>query len=352
MGVSTRLMTVALALSFGWMGTATAQICPDPLNDTFWKNDTLPDVPSGLTAVAVIPGVCDGEAVGSRFVFPPNTPPQLLKSVAIPWGEQFGTAGFLALINIEIYERRPGDAPYPNPGTKIFDLNADASADAQIGSHGINTIDMTPYGIIVQDEFSVVARTNFNVGFPGCPPTGAPANYFTDNAGCNPGRNYLDIAGQGWSDPATAAVLGFPLCPVFYNGNWVIRACTEDSGTPASATVRNGSDLNPLWYASLTQPKLGTTWISSIDIAAAGATTSFIASVASGPLSGVFLAQGELLIDVTAPLIAPLNVAFGAHAIPIPSDINLIGFPVYTQGATFTPGTIQFTNAIDLILGL
>lgn len=347
-----RTILLGLAAVVGAALPAAAQVCPDPANDNFWKNDSLPQVPSGLTTVAVIPGVCDGEAIGTQFFLGSGTAPQLIKQVAVPFGEQFGTPGFQALVNIEIYERRPGDPPYPDPGTKVFDLNVDANLDAQISSHGINTIDMSPYGVVVEYDFSVVCRANFNVSFPGCPPLGAQANFFTDNGPCTPGVNYLDIAGQGWSDPATAFVSGFPLCPIFYTGNWVIRACTEDSGTPASATVRNGVGANPLWFASLTDPEIGTTWISSVDVVAAGASFSFLAATTAAPIGGVFLPQGELLIDISQPLVAPVNVAAGAHAIPIPLDSNLIGVDVFTQAATFTPGTIFFTNAIDLVLGV
>ncbi|MEX1025282.1 MAG: hypothetical protein WD226_09410 [Planctomycetota bacterium] len=347
----TTLLVFAFA-AIGWTAPLAAQVCPDPLNDNFWKNDTLPDVPTSLTAVAVIPGVCDGEAIGTQFLLPPGTPPQLIKSVAVPFGEQFGTAGFQALVNIEIYERSPGAPAYPNPGNKIFDLNVDAGVDAQIASHGINTIDMSQYNIVVQHDFSVICRANFNVSYPGCPPTGAPANFFTDNAACNPGVNYLDIAGQGWRDPATATVSGFPLCPFFYNGNWVIRACTEDSGTPATATVRNASGLNPLWYASLTLPRIGTNWIASVNLVPSGAPISIIAGVTSSPAQGVFLPSGELLINLAGPLAVPLNFASGAHALPIPADASLIGITVYTQAAAFAPGSIQLTNAIDLVLGV
>jgi hypothetical protein len=46
----------------------------------------------------------------------------------------------------------------------------------------------------------------------------------------------------GWRDPRTATISGFPLCPIFYNGNWVTRVCVSDvSTTVAYCTAKTNS---------------------------------------------------------------------------------------------------------------
>jgi hypothetical protein len=215
-----------------------AQLCPSG-SDTFWKNDTLPDNPGGAPiGLSVIPGICEGEAIGSYFQMPPGTATQRIKQVAVGFGHSAGGAGFDATLNVEIYE---GGVTYNANGTavlgtKIFDLNADFSQSMQVTSTSINTFDMTPYGVEVSDDFVVAFRMNINIAFPGCPSGGAAANFFTDNglggSPCLAGVNLLDELSTGWVDPATWGP--FPplivLCPSFYAGNWAIRACTEDAG--------------------------------------------------------------------------------------------------------------------------
>jgi len=214
---------------------APAQTCPGGSGETFWKNDSLPDNPVNPTGISIIPGVCEGEAIATYFQMPGGMPAQTLTQVSVGFGHSAGGAGFDATLNVEIYE---GAVTY-NPdgtavlGTKIFDLNADFSQSMQVTSTAINLFDMTPYNVEVSDDFVVAFRMNFNVAFPGCPSGGAAANFFTDNAGagqCLPGVNLLDELTSGWVDPATWGPLPpfLVLCPSFYAGNWVIRACTED----------------------------------------------------------------------------------------------------------------------------
>lgn len=210
---------------------AQAQVCNGP-NDLFWKNDTLPQVPGGQFAVAVVPGLCEGEAIGAVFTLPNTTSPQLLKKVAVGFGHQFGTQGLIALANIEIYDGVTFSGNKPIPGPKLFDLGQ-AQGSLQVTTHGITEFDMTPYNVTVgngKNNFAVVFRSSFNTN--GTCAGGYPANFITDaaqsfNCTAVPKRNLMDIQGQGWVDPSNATVQGFPLCPLFYNGNWIIRACTE-----------------------------------------------------------------------------------------------------------------------------
>lgn len=348
-------MSRPLALFLAGLFSASAlsaQVC----TTNFWKNDNLPDVPSGSSTISIIPGLCEGEAIGSIFTMAPGSVPQKLKEVAVGFGHSGGGSGFQATCNVEIYE---GPVTFSGSnatlGTKIFDLGVNAAASMQLSSTGVNTLDVSPYNITVSDTFVVAFRMNININ--GNCTTGYPANFFTDNgsgpASCTPGVNLIDELSGGWIDPATATISGFPLCPIFYAGNWVIRACSEDDGTAASTTSRNGSGCNPNGYASITPPKLGTSWITTVDIATPGAFASAIGVVSAPPIQ-LKIALGELLIDATQPFIGGgPNIGFGAHSIPIPNDASLIGLQLYSQAATIKPGPIiQLNNAIDLTIGI
>lgn len=331
-----------------------AQTCPSPTNN-FWKNDSLPNVPAGPLPVSVIRGLCEGEAIGTIFHKPGGMAPQKLTLVGVGFGHTTGGSGFAATCNLEIYA---GPVTYQGAqatlGPKIFDLNASQGADIQLASTGINTFDVSAFNIVVNSDFVVAFRMNINLN--GNCASGYPANFFTDNNGtnqCNAGINLIDEQTQGWIDPATATIGPFSLCPLFYAGNWVIRACTADSGTPASWTARNGSGVNPNTYTALTNPRIGTNWITTVDIVTPGAFASAVGVVGSGPLQ-IMTGLGELLIDISSPFLGGgPNIAAGAHSIFIPNDLGLIGVKLYTQAATIKTGPIiRLQNAIDACLGI
>lgn len=57
---------------------------------------------------------------------------------------------------------------------------------------------------------------------------GYDANFVTDNQMvCNKGRNILDAIGHGPIDPCTYKGFLVPLYPLFYRGDWIIRACVK-----------------------------------------------------------------------------------------------------------------------------
>ncbi len=215
---------------------AFAQLCQSP-TDTFWKNDTIPQIPTGQTPVAIIQGLCENEALGSVFTLPGGMGPQKLNKVAVGFGDSFAIGGFNAVANVEIYDGITWAGNTAVLGPKVFDLANDAAANLQVFSHGINELDISPFNVVVGNHASKSFVVSFRslINPNGNCTTGYPANYFTDGTGqfqCTtiPQKNVIDIIGQGWKDPATATVGGFPICPIFYNGNWVIRACSENAG--------------------------------------------------------------------------------------------------------------------------
>ena len=124
----------------------------------------------------------------------------------------------------------------------------------------------------------------------------------------------------------------------------------------ASVTSRNGSGINPNIFTTVTLPILGTSWKSQIDGGSVGASgLSFMVGY-SAPISGIFTAFGELLVDTTSPWLFT-SIAGGAggisnHTIVIPNDPTLLGFLAYTQGfLNNVGGSSQLTNGLDLVLG-
>lgn len=214
--------------------TAFSQAC----GGNFWSNDNLPQTPGpNPTSISLVPGLCEGEAAAQVFTLGPTDPPQLIDTVSVGFADQFGSGTLTATANIEIYDGVTFSGGIPTLGPKIFDLNDDTGSSVQLTSGGINTFDLSSESIVVggsASNFVVAWRMNINPN--GNCASGYSAAFFTDNTGfggCNttPQTSLIDIQGQGWRDASTATVGGFPLCPIFFNGNWVIRACTDDAGS-------------------------------------------------------------------------------------------------------------------------
>lgn len=258
--------TAVIFLAVLGLVPVAAQSCATG-TDTFWKRDALPAVPSGLTAVSVIQGLCEGESAGVVFEMPAGMPPQRVTQVVAPWGAAGGIAGFSALLDIEIYDGVSFSGATVNMGTRVFSLSG-TGANLQVASHGLNVQDLTAFSNIVVGNaaptgsppvrrFAICFRVDINNHPTGSCASGWPANFFTDNASnpfgpCNniitPLRtSIIEIQGQGWRDAALATVSGFPLCPLFYSGVWAIRCCTRNAAPPNPFQIL---PLSPLPAAS------------------------------------------------------------------------------------------------------
>ncbi len=212
----------------------SGQTCADPAH-TFWKNDTLPQSPGGAFPVAVIQGLCEGEAIAQVFD-KTALGDQKVERVAVGFGHVLGGPGFSATCNIEIYDGVTfNGAGLPTLGPKVFDLNADTASSMELQSTAINLFDLSGLNVVVTaDKFVVAFRMNLN--FNGTCGGGHPANFITDysgGAGCTttPQTSLIDTDADPWQDVRIATVLGvINLCPNFINGNWIIRACTSNVG--------------------------------------------------------------------------------------------------------------------------
>ncbi len=124
----------------------------------------------------------------------------------------------------------------------------------------------------------------------------------------------------------------------------------------ASVTFRNGG-ANPASYSALNLPKLGSTFLATVDLVG---TTGHNLALVVGYTSSLTMTLGggqELLVNIADPGGEVLGLAATAGPIagfglPIPNDAALSGTAVYTQAAHFG-GVAPFAlgNALDLVLG-
>jgi len=120
----------------------------------------------------------------------------------------------------------------------------------------------------------------------------------------------------------------------------------------ATASVRNGSGLNPLCLASVSPPVLGGTWAMRVDASVLPTATSAFLVVRTSPASGPVLPYGELL--VTGPkllsLARPVVAGQVDFALPVPSSTHLVGLQASAQ-ALLQGGAAWLCNALDVALG-
>jgi len=129
-------------------------------------------------------------------------------------------------------------------------------------------------------------------------------------------------------------------------------------GGLASTAVRNGRGLNTVCYSSLSEPRLGTSWMTQVSHAHHPGTTRTIVVVHALPTNGPVLARngvvvGQLLVGGPR-LLADAVVSAGTadvHSIPIPADLSLVGTVLATQ-AVLTGAGLEYGNAIDATIGL
>lgn len=291
---------IALGLALG--APASAQTCA---GQTFWKNDNLPDNPAGALSISVIPGLCEGEGIGTVFNLAPGSPLQRVTQVVCPFGSAGGASGATAAVNVQIYDgvTFSGANNVPTLGPLVFDLAVDTGNSMQVTSTALNVFDMTNYNVNVGASGlgNYVVAFVMEINFNGNCDNGFTSNFFTDNSSpgffCNPAitpplTNLMLIQGQGWTDASKATVQGFPLCPLFYAGNWAIRACTTDAGpvNPLQVAVQ-GSPVAPGGFVNLTFKAPGFQGVPYIAAASLGNTPGINTVYGNVPLNNDPLMQ-------------------------------------------------------------
>ena len=200
--------------------SVSAQMCG--MGEVLLKNDMLPDVPAGPQTVAIVPGLCQNEAAMAIFQV---GGPATLYAVSVLFANSIGTNGIQAVVDVEIYD---GITSLPGGrwqlGPQVFRLS-NSGSNLQIATTGINTFQL-PTPVRVNSGTPVVGfRMVLNSGTGSCA-LGYTSNFATDfGPVCTPGRNVIDTLQFGPIDPATFLGFGVPMCPLFFRGDWVIRAC-------------------------------------------------------------------------------------------------------------------------------
>jgi hypothetical protein len=265
---------------------AAAQSCG--AGETLWKNDNLAGLP------AIIQTVCEGDAMGAVYSLPAG-PLRQISGVHLFYGAVGQVAGYSALINLQVHDGVSWSGNAPTLGPKVFDLRVASGNWALVTTHGWNATSLAAYGVTVghaTDDFVVVAEMVLNTTFGSCE-FGWQADFTTDGTSgptctalANRNLIRLDSYGEPWQDAKFATALGFPLCPIYFNGNWTLRACGTDGA--GAWTVLGGA-------------KAGTSGLPELR--------------ASGTL--VPAAKNALYLGRARPL-APVTLAFGVSQLNAP----------------------------------
>lgn len=369
------MLSLRAIVLFATTSTALAQGCPGP--GTFWKRDTLPVVPAGLTSVGVIRGMCEGESAGVVFEMPANMPVQRITQVVAPWGHApSGTPGFQAALDIEVYDGVSFSGANVNMGTMVFSLSSAAASNMQVQTHGLNTFDTSPYNIIVGAaaptgsppvrRFAVCFRCDLNA-YPSTCAQGYNANFFTDaqtllSLNCDPTvtpprTSVMELQGIGWRDASLATVQGVQLCPLYYRGIFCIRACSEDA-FPASYTIFGPGCPNTLGTSHLAVaqlPRLGQSMLVNVTNIPQmiGLMITGVSDTVSGlgPLPVDLTVVGmpgcslRTSIDLTDTLFTGQTTA--AWSLAIPNQASLLGATFHQQAFVFNTVLNPFGGAMS-----
>jgi hypothetical protein len=214
---------------------APAQLCGP--GESFFKNDDLPQIPSTSATVSVIPGLCEGEAIGAVIDVSSLGASALIQSASVAYVNAAGAGGIQAEANLQIYDGISWSSGLPTLGTKVFDFNLDTGSSVGLTSSGINQVSLASFQPAITSGTAVVVWEMLSNPLGGNCTSGYQTNFATDHTGgpggCTPPqKNLIRISGQGWRDVTTATVSGFPLCPLFVASDWIVRICAE-GGAPS-----------------------------------------------------------------------------------------------------------------------
>jgi hypothetical protein len=241
-----RLLLMILLVS---AAPALSQTCN--AGQTLLKNDNLPAVPPpGPTTVSVIQGLCEGEACGAVFNFASVGPSIKVNLASVAYINVGGASGIQAAVDLEFFDGITFSGPnqsVANLGPSLFRWSTVTGSSIGLVSSGINASpDLSQFNIVATSGNLVCAWWMDLNPQGGTCPTGYQTNYATDYTGgggftCSPTvtppqKNLIYIQGQGWRDASKATVSGFPLCPIYYAGNWIMRVCVEPTAPPAIIT--------------------------------------------------------------------------------------------------------------------
>jgi hypothetical protein len=345
-----RLAALAAALLFPAAAPGAAQSCGP--GETTWKNDNLTGTP------AVIQGICEGDAMGAVYPLPAG-PLRRLETVNLFYGALAQVNGHFAVVNVQVHDGVSWAGNVPTLGPKVLDLAVATGTNATVFSHGWNAIDLSALGVTVghaTDDFVVVAEMVFNVTTGSCV-TGWPADFTTDATSiftCTSllNRNLIRLTtvGEGWQDAKVATALGFPLCPIYYNGNWALRACSTDGAGAWTvlAGAKAGSNGLPELRASGTLAP-GAKDALYLGRARPSAPATLVFGVSQ--LNAAF--KGGLLVPAPLLLLALATNAQGGLDLPFALDASVPpGTPLVFQFWISDPAATFGLSASNGLLGV
>ena len=219
-------------LALLWLASAApGQLCGT--GETFFKNDKLPQVPGGAVPISVIPGLCEGEGMGAVIDVSSLGAAAVIRSATVGYFDDNGQSGIQATVNLKIYDGISWPGGLPSFGPLAFDFNAATGSNVGLISSGLNQVDISAFDATVTSGTAVIVWQM--IDNPGNCAGGYQTNFATDytggGGGCSPAqKNLIFIQGTGWRDVTTATVSGFPLCPLFVAGSWILRICAEGAG--------------------------------------------------------------------------------------------------------------------------
>ena len=122
----------------------------------------------------------------------------------------------------------------------------------------------------------------------------------------------------------------------------------------ASVEARNGSGVNAVLLGNVEDPVLGSSWEMTVDCS--GHAPGVVAvPIYQLPDDGVFLAGGELLVDMESPLGAYCATVHASDLVrfvfPIPDRVELCGLACSAQAAVFGAPSYELSNALDGVIG-
>jgi hypothetical protein len=122
----------------------------------------------------------------------------------------------------------------------------------------------------------------------------------------------------------------------------------------ATATVYNGSGLNPVILSSTTPPALGSTWMADVDTSAYPSATSTYLLGHAGQSAGTLFPFGELLLDLSSPFVfshaAVVSGGMSTHSIALPNNPSLAGLQSYAQAAVLGVTPAVATNGLAIVV--
>lgn len=342
----------ALALASWLLAMALpAQTCA---SGRLLKNDILPDNPGGAAQIGVVQGLCDTEAAMAVI---DTGGPARVTAVSALFAHRFGTNGALAVADVEIYD---GVTFQPNGkatlGPLVFKLSS-GSSNLQLTSTGINAYTLPAPVRVLSGKAVIGFRMLQNLGGGSCA-LGFDANFATDVTGAcaaNAGKNILDAIGHGPVDPSVYTGFGVPLCPLFFRGNWVIRACvTQD------VTVTWTGNPTPGGFVSLVHNAPGQGGNAYVGLVSGGIANGFQTPwgrlpLDPDPLFDCFLDSCRAIYLGNMGVINSNGQAFGALAIPnltilIGSNLKLhVAFVTYTP-PNFAPWVSVSAPSLPIVI--